>query len=227
MKKYKFMQNAQMNVYQMSKKILSCGRILIAASIIFIFPLCNMPVYAAEEEVNSNVQIIEESSSPAEYDIFVNFPDTPIAVYEVDNPYRIETVAMFGDVYQGTISDTILKYLAGFVEPFDDYIIYRSDQYIYKVIVGNDFQSSGSTVSGSGSIYSLTTNSNYNQTEYRLSKTEGNFSVNTGGSAYVYSNIEGYSDYLKEVRYEAFTTFGINAAFIFIAVRDVFKSIFR
>ena len=199
------------------------NKLLMCLALLF---LCNMPVYAANEE-DINVLDDTQSSPPVEYDIVVNFPDTPIAVYEVDNPYRIETVAMLGDIYQGTISDSILKYLAGFVEPFDDYIIYRSDQYVYKVVVGKGFQSSGSTVSGSGSIYSLTTNSNYNQTEYKLNQSAGSFSVNTGGSAYVYSNIEGYSDYLKEVRYEAFTTFGINAAFIFIAVRDLFKSIFR
>lgn len=188
--------------------------------------LCNMPVYAAEEEVLNDVQTIEESGSPAEYNIVVDFPDSPIAVYQVDNPYRIETVAMLGDVYQGSISDAIRNYLLGFVQPFDDYLIYRSGQYTYVVISGNKFSVSGSTVSGSGLITTFTNGTGNNPT-YTVNQNEQSFSVNTGGSAYVYSNLDGYSDYLKEVRYEAFTTFGINAAFIFIAVRDVFKSIFR
>lgn len=186
---------------------------------------CSLSTFAAEED--NDVQTVEEGSQTSQYNVVVDWPDSPIAVYEVANPYRIETVAMLGDVYQGTISDLILKYLTGFVEPFKDYLIYRSGQYTYVVIVGNDFRVSGSVVSGSGIVSTLTTVSDYNNTRYTLDQSERDFSVNTGGSAYVYSNIDSYSDCLKEVRYEAFTTFGINAAFIFIAVRDVFKSIFR
>lgn len=186
---------------------------------------CSLSTFAAEED--NHVQTDQEGSQASEYNVVVDWPDSPIAVYEVANPYRIETVAMLGDVYQGTISDSILNYLSGFVDPFKDYLIYRSGQYTYIAITGSDFLFSGSVVSGSGTVYTLTTVNDYNNTHYTLDQSKRDFSVNTSGSAYVYSNIDGYSDYLKEVRYEAFTTFGINAAFIFIAVRDVFKSIFR
>ena len=227
MKKQVFVNNAQNKGLSDIKKSFSWRRILIAALLIFSFSLCKMPVYAIEEEVSNNVQTIEESSSTVEHNIVIDWPAGPLAVYQVDDPYRIESVAMLGDVYQGTISDSILNYLTGFIEPFQDYLIYRSGQYTYVVITGSDFDVSGSVLSGSGTVSTLTTLNDYNNTLYKLDQSERSFSVNTGGSAYVYSNQAGYSDILRSDRYEAFSTIGINAAFLFIAVRDIFRSIFR
>ena len=186
---------------------------------------CSLSTFAAEED--NNVQTAEEGSQTSQYNVVVDWPDSPIAVYEVANPYRIETVAMLGDVYQGTISDANLNYLIGFLDPFKDYLIYRSGQYSYVAIVGSDFRFSGSVVSGSGTVYTLTTVNDYNNTQYTLNQSERDFSVNTGGSAYVYSNQAGYSDILRGDRYEAFTSYSLVIVFVFIAVRDLFKSIFR
>lgn len=185
-----------------------------------------MPVYAAEKEVNSDVLDVQESSQDSEYNVVVSFPDSPIAVYQVENPYRVEPMAVLGDVYQGSISDAILKYLTGFIDSFDDYIIYRSSQYTYVVITGEDFSLNNKVVSGSGLVTTFTTNSGTNAT-YTLDQSERTFSVNTSNSAYVYSNLNGYSDLLMEVRYETFTSYGTVMLFIFFAVRDIFKSIFR
>lgn len=186
----------------------------------------SLTTFAADEE-ETNVYTVEESSPTVEYNVVVDWPSDPIAVYEVTNPYAIDTMAMLGDVYQGTISDANLSYLSGFVDAADDYLIYRSGQYTYVVITGDNFQRSGSTVSGSGLVSTLTTNSSYNDTEYRLSQSERSFSVNTGGSAYVYSNLDGYSDCCKEVRYETLTCHAVFMLFIFNVVRDLFRSIFN
>ena len=198
-------------------------KIIMCLALIF---LCNMSVFALEEEESFYVLDVKESSSTAEYNVVVNFPDSPIAVYEVPDPYAVEPMAVIGDVYQGSISDAILKYMLGFVEPFEDYIIYRSLQHTYVVITGEDFTLNNKVVSGSGLVTTFTTNSGTNAT-YTLDQSERNFSVNTSNSAYVYSNLDGFSDSLKEVRYEAFTSYSTVMLFIFFAVRDVFKSIFR
>lgn len=205
----------------------------------FLF-LCNMPVYAADEDIIvggvsnevsqevdvSDVNVLQTDSSAFRSVRSITIEGQPIAVYTVPNPYSTEVVAMLGDVYQGTISDANLKYLSGFVDASDDYLIYRSGQYTYVVITGNDFQKSGSTVSGSGLVSTLTTNGSYNEVEYTLNQSERSFSVNTSNSAYVYSNLDGYSDCLKEVRYETLTCHAVFMLFIFNVVRDLFRSVF-
>ncbi|MBQ8603723.1 MAG: hypothetical protein IJ410_02610 [Oscillospiraceae bacterium] len=143
----------------------------------------------------------------------------PIAVYTVPNPYRTETAAFIGDVYAGSVSTNVLEYLSGFIPPMNDYLIYRSGQYTYNLYYGTDFTLSGTTVSGSGRRVT------YDTSAYTFGYADATFSIDTGNAAYVYSNLEGFSDYsaVKEARNDSFTHIVLFAIFIADCLRWIWK----
>lgn len=196
--------------------------------------LCILPVSAAEvdsinggesneilEEINvSDVNVLSSDSAAVRTVQSITIDGQPIAVYEVPNPYEVDTAAMIGDIYEGSYSSTTLDYLCGFVPSMSDYVTYRSGQYTYQLYYGTGFSVNGRNISGSG--FSVTYNS-YSQT---VSFAEDvSFNVSTSNAAYVYSNLEGYSDYtgLREVSDSAFQSIILFAIFIADVLRWIWK----
>lgn len=196
--------------------------------------LCILPVSAADpvesnggdsietfEEINvSDVNAVPFDSSTFRTIQSITIDGQPIAVYEVPNPYEVGTAAMIGDIYEGSYSSTILDYMCGFVSSMSDYVTYRSGQYTYQLYFGTGFSVNGRNITGTGS--SVTYNS-YSQT---VSFAEDvNFNVSTSNAAYVYSNLEGYSDYtgLREVSDSAFQSIILFAIFIADVLRWIWK----
>lgn len=99
------------------------------------------------------------------------------------------------DSYDGTISTTYLSYFAGiylkYATPTDDYLLYRSDQYTYKLIIG-DLSLASTTFSGSGctiiSVYTRTS-TGYTPT-YTVSSDD---ILVTADNYYCYSNLGDFA----------------------------------
>lgn len=228
----RFVNFAQKNSFRQDFRSRSCALISTAAFIFFLFSLCIVPTYAAEvDSINGGVsnEISSQTNVPDQYSVQttrsdsesvleINF-DQPLAVYQVPNPYRIEPAAMIGDVYVGSLSSTILTYMAGFVPDMSDYLIYRSGQATYNLYYGNDFEVNSRVVTGTGRRVT------YNSTDQTVSFSDANFSINTGNAANVYSNLEGYSNYdgLREVSDSAFQSILLFAIFIADVLRWIWK----
>lgn len=230
----KFVNIAQIKTFFKQFRSRSCGLISTAAFVFFLSSLCILPTYAAEtdsltggessailEEINvSDVNVLPSDSSAFRTVQSITIDGQPIAVYVVPDPYQVETSAMIGDVYEGSYSSTTLDYLSGFVPSMCDYVTYRSGQYTYQLYYGTGFSVNGRNISGSGS--SVTYNS-YSQT---VSFSENvDFNVSTSNAAYVYSNLDGYSDYtgLREVSDSAFQSIILLAIFLSDILRWIWK----
>lgn len=230
----KFVNFAQKNSFRKDFRSRSCGLIKTAASIFFLCSLCILPVSAAEvdsinggesyeilEESNvSDVYVLPSDSSAVRTVQSITIDGQPIAVYEVPNPYEVGTAVMIGDVYEGSYSSTTLDYLCGFVPSMSDYVTYRSGQYTYQLYYGTGFSVNGRNISGTGS--SVTYNS-YSQTVSFAEDVD--FNISTSNAAYVYSNLDGYSDYtgLREVSDSAFQSIMLFAIFIADVLRWIWK----
>lgn len=228
MKKFNFVHFAEKMSFR--KDIRCCTSVMIrcAASLIFVFSLCILPVYATDggvenvvsQEVNvsdiNSVQTVRSDTGTVQQ---VIIDGQPIAVYEVPNPYRTETAAFIGDVYAGSVSTSVLEFLSGFIPPMNDYLIYRSGQYTYNLYYGSDFTLSGTTVSGSGKRVT------YDTSSYTFGYANSNFSIDVSNAAYVYSNLDGFSDYsaVKEARNDSFTHIILFAIFIADCLRWIWK----
>lgn len=198
---------------------------MIISCLVLVF--CVFPAAAEDggetDEISSQINVpdqysVQTARSDSESVLEINF-DQPLAVYEVPNPYRIETAAMIGDVYEGSLSSTILTYMAGFVPDMSDYLIYRSGQYTYNLYYGNDLEVNSRIVTGTGRRVT------YNSADQTVSFSDANFTINTGNAANVYSNLEGYSDYdvLREVKHNAFQSIFLFAIFIADCLRWIWK----
>lgn len=230
----KFVNIAQIKTFFKQFRSRSCGLISTAAFVFFLSSLCILPTYAAEsdsltggesnaisQEINvSDINVFPSDGSTFQSVQSITIDGQPIAVYVVPDPFQVETSAMIGDVYEGSYSSSTLDFICGFVPSMSDYITYRSGQYTYQLYYGNDFAVNGRNITGSGS--SVTYNS-YTQT---VSFSENvTFNVSTSNAAFVYSNLEGYSDYtgLREVSDSAFQSIILFAIFIADVLRWIWK----
>ncbi len=228
MKKFDFVHFAEKLSFRQDIRCTSCGLMRCAASLFFVLSLCILPVSAIDggvenevsQEVNvSDVNSVQAVRSDTRTVQQVIIDGQPIAVYTVPNPYRIDTADFNGDVWEGSFSTANLEYLAGFIPPMNDYLMYRSGQYTYNLYYGTDFSVSDRTVSGTGKRIT------YDAANSTYGYADSSFSINTSNAAFVYSNLEGFSDYsaVKEARSDAFTYITLFAVFISDILRWIWK----
>lgn len=106
-------------------------------------------------------------------------------------------------VYDGTMSSTYITYfrdiLSG-MSPELEYVAFRSGQYEYTMIVGENVQISGVQITGSDLVsYTISTNSGYNNTLNYSVDNVSSFTLNVGNSL-IYSSL---GDYPRLVEIEA------------------------
>ena len=199
------------------KRILIC---LICILCLSVSVFADEPVDTVVDEPVDTVVDEPDFSPDSSNDVSSGFEisfDHPLAVYQVDPP-DISSFALVGDVYQGSISDSLLKYLSGFVGPFDDYLIYRNSQYEYTVIYGGELVRSSFSVSCTD-CERVTLNTR----DFLLTRSQGSYSVNCYNSYYVYSNLDGFSqlDFLRELKQYEFIKILLLATFIAYFLRSV------
>lgn len=117
-----------------------------------------------------------------------------------------------GSIYDGTISTTYLTIFRDVVSNlgiFDDYVFYRSGQYEYALIAGDlNYDGTRIRLSGSGTQYVLTYQSNYGSDNYYHWEVSdiSSFSL-TMGDYLVYSNLGNYPTLEGRETIYAFGTF--------------------
>lgn len=105
------------------------------------------------------------------------------------------------NVYEGNISTTYVTFfedIANNISIDDDYVVFRSGQYEYLMVVGDiDYKNNSFTSGSEVTVYEISTNNtNYNNYyQYEVRKENG-FSL-TSGSALIYSNLGGYPNFIE------------------------------
>lgn len=160
-------------------------------------------------------------------------PDEPIAVYLVDGVSLddgIETYAVSGSPYPGTLNSTYLDYFRGIVEKIsfmEHYVAWRSGQYEYYLVWGDDLELNGDEFSGDALNYCRI---------YQSSGTySGNYYVEFGtdtfylttGTGFVYSDLGDYAALTEGgTHLEALTLlFAVGFAVVYGVCHDIFDYI--
>lgn len=187
--------------------------------------------YTIESEVQNDDVDIQKNSEIVEYSFEFSEPVevftlTPVPVFEVNpddyNGSMISTFAMNADVYNGSYNSTVLTLWNGLLSNNigKDYVAYRASQYEYYIWFGENFTSTGSTFTGSGTYYCLNT---YSSTYY-LTTGSDNFTIDAGQN-YLYTNVSpGYPALADErgLLYEQIQTTMLTALLFISAFKWVF-----
>lgn len=141
-----------------------------------------------------------------------------------DSDADIMPLSSYNDVYDGSISSSVVAYMKGIVSRFSPschYVLFRESQYIYRLVYGNDLQISNSVFTGSDLKYIRYDTRNYIVTE----GLEGDFSLNVR-SYTVYTDLES----MYPVLYEGVTKnegrailFGVTVMLLFDVVKAFFS----
>lgn len=192
-----------------------------------------------EEEINKDVSGAEEEETesideePPEEEISVSapllLPDQPFAVYLVDDPAEgqeeVDLYAVTGSPYPGMISATYLDYFAGIADKLgygEHYMVFRSSQYNYYMVWGDDLTYDGYRFRGSAlsycRIYTGSSSSN-------MSITYGSDTFDlTPGTGSVYSDLDYFPSLTRGGTHVEFFTilFAIGFAVVYSVCHDLF-----
>lgn len=112
-----------------------------------------------------------------------------------DDLEGIELYTLSGS-YPGTIADTYLNYFRGIVQKLswdEHYVVYRSGQYSYTLVYGNEVALSGSRFIGSGNVVNIYRSGSSSSYEWYVSYSTDTLSL-TAGSLFVYSDLGAYPE---------------------------------
>ncbi len=112
-------------------------------------------------------------------------------------------------IYDGSISTTYLTYFRDILLKYDvssDYVLFRSNQYTYTLVVGDLEYSAGTITSiGEVSVCNIYQDGNYNSTYNINTGTETSFTLEVG-TKFIYSNLHCYPTLTERGDNIAFTT---------------------
>ena len=147
-----------------------------------MYSLYIIPCYAGEYVLDSG--IIEDGPSVSAWSL------------ETDSNSDIMLFSAYNDVYDGSISNTVVTYMKGIVARFSPsvhYVLFRESQYRYRLVYGKDLSVSGNVFTGTDCNYVYYDSRNYTVTEGY----EGNFSLNVS-SYTVYTDLPSMYPMLYE-----------------------------
>lgn len=139
-------------------------------------------------------------------------------------------------LYQGTISSTYVEYAKNILAkcpPFEDYVFFRSGQYVYTLVCG-DLELSGDTFTGTGNLdqYVITYysgNSGYSGTSYYTvsGSAISTFSLDTG-SELVYSSLGSYPSLIERGDFvETLTLLLLVIIALCLLIRPIYSFVLR
>lgn len=174
-----------------------------------------------ESETDSQEELIEE---PAEVYSLEN--PMPVQIVEpVEEEYELEVYSLTGS-YPGTISDTYLSYFRGIVQKLnwkEHYVVYRSGQYSYTMVYGEEVALDGSRFTGTGNVVNIHRNTSSSSSDWYVSYSTDSIAL-SAGSLFVYSDLGDYPE-LKEggtsLEFAALL-FAVGFAVVYSVCHDIF-----
>ena len=168
--------------------VVLCGLVLLALG-------CT-PVFAADYEVYapSDSETLDYVPSPvsgevndSDFETWQEMLASPSDASPSSATYNIQVMSSYSEVYDGSISTSVLTYFRGMTEklpPSSHYVLFRQSQYIYRLVYGENLVCNGNRFTGTDMMYIT-----YDTRDYVLSSgNEGTFSL-SAGSYIVYSDI--------------------------------------
>lgn len=133
-------------------------------------------------------------------------------------------------VYDGTPSSTYVNYLAACMEnKSDNYVIWRSGQYEYKLAFGSDLRVADGVFTGSVDLVTLSSSSLYNSTYQMFFSSDSSFTLSNSHDYIIFSNLENYPDICGGVKsYEIQTIIvALAVPFAFALIYLLFRCVCR
>lgn len=178
-------------------------------------------------ETDTDAEEEEQGLEPEEPEEIYSFENPmPVQIVEpVEEEYELEVYSLSGS-YPGTISDTYLNYFRGIVQKLDwkqHYVVYRSGQYSYTMVYGEEVALNGTRFTGTGNVVNIHRNTSSSSSDWYVS-----YSVDTlalsAGSLFVYSDLGMYPE-LKEggtsLEFAALL-FAVGFAVVYSVCHDIF-----
>lgn len=195
---------------------------LVILSCLVMCYLCVIPCYANQYVLDQSIT----ENSPAVYSwSLATDSDADIMFLATDSDAGIMPLSSYNDVYDGSISSSVVTYMKGIVSRFSPsvhYVLFRESQHIYRLVYGGDLQVNNSVFTGSDLKYIRYDTRNYIVSEGY----EGDFSLNVS-SYTVYTDLES----MYPVLYEGVTKnegrailFGVTVMLLFDVVKAFFGS---
>ncbi|MDO4261340.1 MAG: hypothetical protein Q4C82_04620 [Eubacteriales bacterium] len=182
----------------------------------------------ASEETEETEEESEEEPAEAQPGYSLENPMPVYIVEPVEEETELEVMSLTGS-YAGTISDTYLSYFRGIVQKLkssEHYLVYRSGQYSYTMVYGEDVALSGSRFSGSGSVVTIYRDSSSYSSDWYVEYSEDSLSLDAG-TLFVYSDLGMYPT-LKEggsaLEFSALL-FAVGFAVVYSVCHDIFDYI--
>ncbi|MEE1504802.1 MAG: hypothetical protein UGF89_11235 [Acutalibacteraceae bacterium] len=137
------------------------------------------------------------------------------------------------EAYEGNISSSIVDYAKDLLPNFsinDNYVLFRSGQYTYELVVGDLVYENGAfTLADDGKQYTInTSNYSFNNNYYNYTvSTTNSFSLITGDKI-VYSDLGDFPQ-LEErsAKFEIVQTITLCVACLFVVIRAIFSACTR
>lgn len=178
---------------------------------------------------------------PVTVDVLLVYDEdcTGLSLYENNEPYfmQFDVVrfdSVFADVayslYDGNISSnyiTLLRDLVGKVDPFADYVAFRSGQHDYVIISGDIECIAGDFTGKNCNVVRVVTDPEYS-TRYEIYETNEVGIVLSAGSSLVYSNLGAYPDLIDRTSVYSFASLVLLLICVFLyLIRSVFAFTYR
>lgn len=164
----------------------------------------------------------------------------PLVEYSLENPMpvtiveplpeeqELEVFSLSGS-YPGTISETYLTYFRGIVQKLDwdeHYVVYRSGQYSYSMVYGEDVGLNGDRFTGTGDVVTIYRNSSSYSSDWYVDYSRDTLALDSS-DLFVYSDLGMYPT-LKEggsaVEFSALL-FAAGFAVVYSVCHDIFDYI--
>lgn len=133
-------------------------------------------------------------------------------------------------VYDGTPSSTYVNYLAACMEnKSDNYVIWRSGQYEYRLAHGSDLRVADGVFTGSVDLVTLSNSSSYNSTYQMYFSSDSSFTLRNSNDYIIFSNLGNYPDICGGVKsYEVQTIIvALAVPFAFALIYLLFRCVCR
>lgn len=181
------------------------------------------------EEGREEVQEEQESQEEETIEPYTFENPMPVMIVEPEvEEYELEVFSLTGS-YPGTISDTYLNYFRGIVQKLDwnqHYVVYRSGQYSYTMVYGEEVALNGTRFTGNGNVVNLYRNTSSGNSDWYVGYSSDSLSL-SAGSLYVYSDLGMYPT-LKEggssIEFMALL-FAVGFAVVYSVCHDIFDYI--
>lgn len=163
----------------------------VVSSLLLCLGLCSIWIFpaSAADYMLDQVDLLEDSDKWEDQDVEVASGSDAIMLF-----------SNYGTPYDGSIGTTYLSYFRGVVEklsPRMHYVLFRPDQYNYRLVYASDLTYSSDRFSASDAYYVNYYVGSYNDRIMVTSGSEGSFSLSSNGYP-VYSDVSELYPVLTE-----------------------------